>query len=169
MNIIVGSGNSLLGIASVAIAFVSLFFAVYSWRQANRPIVLARVTSQSGGNMGIALNLLIENTGNRPACDIRLIAKESDIRAASQQAAIPKDAQRCFFSNTDIPILANGRSTSNAFWHLGQPDSWRSGAKISIKIKYRDIAGRRFSSKVRLFLVDDAGFAQTFWGDGHRH
>ncbi|MCS3360921.1 hypothetical protein NYL07_13950 [Xanthomonas translucens pv. translucens] len=169
MNIIVGSGSSLLGIVSAAIAFAALFFAIYSWRQANRPLVSARVTSQGGSSAGIALNLLVENTGNRPARDIRLIAKESDILAALQQTAIPKDAQRCFFSGIDIPVLANGRSTSNGFWHLGQSDSWRAGAKIPVRIKYRDLSGRRFTSKVRLFLADDAGFAQTFWGDGHRH
>lgn len=169
MTIIIVSGGSLLGIASAAIALVSLFFAVYSWRQANRPLVSARVTSQDGGNAGIALNLLVENTGNRPARDVRLMAKESDVLAALQQAAIPKDAQRCFFSGIEIPVLANGRSTSNGFWHLGQPGSWRAGAKIPVKIKYRDLSGRRFSSKVQLFLADDAGFAQTFWGAGHRH
>ena len=148
---------------------MSLFFAVYSWRQANRPLVSARVTSQDGGNVGIALNLIVENTGNRPACGIRLLAKESDVLAALQQTAIPEDAQRCFFSGIDIPVLANGRSTSNGFWHLGQPDSWRAGVKIPIKIKYKDLSGRRFSNKVHLFLADDAGFAQTFWGEGHRH
>jgi len=169
MSIMIGSGCCLLGIASAVIALVSLFFAVYSWRQANRPLVSARVTSQSGGNAGIALNILVENTGNRPAREIHLIAKESDIRAVLKQTAIPTDAQRCFFSGIDIPVLANGRSTSNGFWHLGQPDSWHAGAEIPLKIKYRDLSGRRFSNKVRLFLADDAGFAQTFWGSGHRH
>ncbi|WP_407353292.1 hypothetical protein [Luteimonas sp. R10] len=90
MNIIVGSGSSILSIAAVAVALVSLCFAVYSWRQANRPLVSARVTSHSGGNVGIALNLLVENTGNRPARDIRFIVKESDVRAAHAQSSIPK-------------------------------------------------------------------------------
>ena len=142
-------------------------FAIYSWRQANRPLVTARITAAGGGESGIILNLLVENTGNRPACDIRLSAKESDVQAASIQSVVPKDAQRCFFSDIFIPVLANGRSTSNGFWHLGQPDSWRAGAEIPIKVNYRDLSGRRFSSKVRLLLADDAGFAQTFWGSGN--
>tara|TARA_R100000322_G_scaffold169982_1_gene143716 strand:- start:1387 stop:1884 length:498 start_codon:yes stop_codon:yes gene_type:complete len=156
-----------ISIFSSVIAIGSLFFAVYSWRQANRPLVTARVTTESGGEGGIALNLLVENTGNRPARDIRLIAEESDVQAAASQKSIPKDAQRCFFSNIYIPVLANGRSASNGFWHLGQSDSWRAGAEIPITIKYHDLSGRPFSSKLRLLLSDDAGFAQSFWGKGH--
>lgn len=125
-----------------------------------------RVTTEAGGNAGIALNLLIENTGTRPARDIQIIAREADVQAASSQSSIPKDAQRCFFSGIRIPVLVNGRSTSNAFWHLGQPDSWRAGAEIPVTLRYRDFSGHRFSNKVRLLLADDAGFAQTFWGNG---
>ena len=167
MNIIIGSASSLLGLVSAVIALISLAFAIYSWRQANRPLVSARVTSHKGGNLGVSLNLLIENTGNRPALNVRLIAKEADVRAAHSQSVIPIDAERCFFSDIKIPVLANGRSTSNAFESIGHSDSWRAGSEIPIKIKYRDLSGRRYTSKVTLWLADDAGFAQTFWGDGH--
>ncbi len=167
MNIIVGSSNSLLGIFSTAIALLSLAFAVYSWRQANRPLVSARVTSHKGGNIATTLSLLIENTGNRPALNVRLLAKESDIRGAHTQSLIPTDAQRCFLSGISIPVLANGRSTSNAFEHLGDPECWRPGSKIPIRIKYQDLSGRRYTSKIQLLLPDDAGFAQTFWCSGH--
>ncbi|MFD1700129.1 hypothetical protein ACFSB1_12385 [Halopseudomonas phragmitis] len=156
-----------ISIFSSAIAIVSLFFAVYSWRQVNRPLVTARITAVSGGEGGIVLNLLVENTGNRPARDIRLIAEEAHVKAASIQQAIPVDAQRCFFSNIYIPVLANGRSASNAFWHLGQSDSWSAGAEIPVTIKYFDLTGRSFSNKLRLLLADDAGFAQTSWGKGY--
>jgi hypothetical protein len=158
----------LISIFSVLVALLSLNFTVYSWRQVHRPLIYARITTETGGNVGIALNLLVENVGARPACDIRIIAREADVRAASSQSFIPIDAQRCFFSGISIPVLANGHSTSNAFWHLGQADSWRAGAEIPITIRYRDLSGCRFSDKVRLLLADDAGFAQTFWGNGHR-
>lgn len=170
MNIIVGSGSSILGIAATVIALVSLCFAIYSWRQANRPLVSARLTTHSGGNVGIALNLLVENTGNRPAKDICFVVKEADVRAAHTRSSIPKEAERCFFSGVVIPVLANGRSASNAFGYLGQEqtDSWRAGSEIPITLKYKDLSGRTFSSRFRLILADDAGFAQTFWGDGHQ-
>ena len=158
----------ILAVVALVISVLSFGFAVYSWRQANRPMVVARVTTDSGGNMGIALNLLVENTGNRPAQDVELIANEADVRGASAQAVVPKDAERCFFSGIRIPVLANGRRSTNAFWHLGQADSWRAGAEIPVTVRYRDLNGRRFSNKHRLVLADDAGFAQTFWGEGHR-
>lgn len=158
----------ILAIVALVISLLSFGFAVYSWRQANRPMVVARVTTESGGNTGIALNLLVENTGNRPAQDVELIAKKADVRAASAQAVVPRDAERCFFSGIRVPVLANGRRSTNAFWHLGQADSWRAGAEIPVTVRYRDLNGRRFSNKHRLVLADDAGFAQTFWGDGHR-
>lgn len=157
----------ILSVVAIAISLLSFGFAVYSWRQANRPMVVARVTTESGGNTGISLNLLVENTGNRPARDIELIAKKGDVLSASLQAVIPKDAERCFFSGIRIPVLANGHCSTNAFWHLGQVDSWRAGAEIRITLRYRDLDGRRFSNKNLLVLADDAGFAQTFWGEGH--
>jgi hypothetical protein len=156
-----------ISLVSVAIAILSFGFAIYSWQQANRPLVSVRIAAFSGGNNAITLNIVVENTGTRPAKDIRLIAKESDVLAAlSASSEIPTDAQRCFFSNVSIPLLIHGRSTSNAFGHLGHPPgSWKSGAEIPIKVIYRDLGIRRYSSKLRLLLADDAGFAQTFWGD----
>ena len=167
MNIIIGSANTLLGIFSAANAIPSLAFPVYSWRQANRTLVTARVTCHKGGNIAITLTLLIENTGNRPALNVHLIAKESDVRAAHTRSEIPMDAQRCFFSGIIIPVLANGRTTSNAFEHLGDPECWRANSKIPIKTKYQDLSGRRYTSKIQLLLADDTGFAQTFWDSGH--
>jgi len=131
-------------------------------------MVVARITTESGGNAGIALNLLVENTGNRPAQDVELIATEADVRGASMQSVVPVDAERCFFSKIRIPVLANGHRITNAFWHLGQADSWRAGAEIPVTLRYRDLHGRRFSNKHRLVLADDAGFAQTLWNEGHR-
>lgn len=115
--------------------------------------------------MGIMLNIIVENSGTRPAKNIRLIANKADVLAAlTTPAEIPMEAMRCFFSGISIPLLIHGRSTSNAFGHLGyNPDSWRAGAEIPIKIMYEDLNGRRFKSKLRLLLADDAGFAQMFW------
>lgn len=160
--------SMIISASALAISLMSFSFAVYSWREAHRPIIIARITTVSGGASGIVLNLLIENTGNRPAQDVELIATEADVRGASIQSDLPVDAERCLFSNIRIPVIANGRRCTNAFWHLGQDDSWRAGAEIPVTIRYRDLHGRRFSNKYRLVLADDAGFAQTFWDEGYR-
>lgn len=152
-----------ISFASFIISSFSLIFAIYAWKHANRPLVTARVTTVSGGNMGVAINLLLENTGNRPAKNIYFKVKEEDVRNASLKQNIPEDALQCFYSNISIPVLANNRSTSNAFWHFGQEDSWRANSILPITLCYQDIDGRKYQETMNLYLADDSGFAQTFW------
>jgi len=64
-----------ISIASVAIAVLSLVLAFHSWREANRPLVSARISVVAGGNTATALNIVVENTGNRPARNIRLLGQ----------------------------------------------------------------------------------------------
>ncbi len=156
----------LISVLSISISLVGLVFAVLSWRETNRPIIIARVTTASGGNINTLLNLVIENTGNRPAKDIRLIAKLEDVKQcmSDKNKEIPMDAQRCFFSNVSIPVLANGKLISNAFWFLGSSDdAWLPNSKIPLTIEYSDLRNRKFSEKIELLIADDAGFAQTIW------
>jgi len=157
----------LISLFAVVVSTLSLGFAIYSWRQANRPIVTARITAVDGGNVSIILNLVVENTGNRPARDIRLIADSKTIINAvvpTWKSGIPSDAQRCLLNGLSIPILVNGRSITNAFEYLsGVEGPWKPNAEIPIKIKYRDLGLRRFCCTVRLVLADDSGFAQSSW------
>ncbi|MGO2392654.1 MAG: hypothetical protein ACTH69_11255 [Halomonas sp.] len=162
----------IISLVSIVVAIVSLLFAMYSWRQTHRPLVSARITAVGGGKNAIPLSIVLENTGSRPAREIELIVKREDVLSVlslPSGSELPKDATRCFFSGIRIPVLANGRSISNAFGHLVQSDgSWRSGSSIPLMIRYSDLAGRRFTSKLRLLLADDAGFAQTFWSSASR-
>jgi hypothetical protein len=149
------------------VSLLSLAFAFYSWRQANRPLVTARVATATGGNQAITLNLLIENTGNRPARSIRLSVDPKaleDAMNANRDTNPVKDVERVFREDNVIPVLANGRSTSNAFGFLSQgPCTWRVGARLPITVRYRDLGRRRFCTTFLLVLQDDAGFAQTTW------
>lgn len=153
----------LISIFSVIISLLSLSFAVYAWRNANRPLLTARVTTHDGDNNGIALNLLVENTGNRPAKDISFIVKKEDVINASLSRDIPPDALRCFFNDISVPVLANNRVITNAFWHLGHNNSWIPNARFPILIIYQDLDGRKYKAKMDLYLADNAGFAQTYW------
>jgi hypothetical protein len=153
--------------ASMLVALLSLVSTIRAWRQSNRPLLTARITTHDGGNEGIALNLLIENTGTRPALDVSVHADEADIRAAMASPGadhpIPTDAKRVFFSNVTVPVLANGRNMSNAFGSLGNAGVWRAGATIPIEVSYRGMTGPHFKERFWLLLSDDAGFAQTYW------
>ena len=66
---------TIISILALVISIISTGFAVLSWRQSNRPLITARI-SVAGGNVAAALSIIVENTGNRPARDIRLSARE---------------------------------------------------------------------------------------------
>ncbi|MHB1057991.1 MAG: hypothetical protein ACYC0F_08930 [Rhodanobacter sp.] len=156
----------LISVGSLLAAIFSVYFTVRLWRKSNRPLVTARIATHSGGNMAISLDILVENTGTRPALDVRLRAKSEEIRAAmlSQDSTeIQRDANRIFFSDVSIPVLANGRIMSNAFGATGEGGDWCAGARISIEVCYSGMDGTRYTEPGVLLLHDDAGFAQTSW------
>lgn len=153
----------LISLLSIILSLCSLSFALYSLRHVNRPIVIVRVTTHSAGNCGTSLDLIVENTGNRPAVDIVFNVNESDVRKVSVDSSIPKDAIRCFYSNVCIPVLGNGKSVKNAFWHLGKADSWKVCEILPIEVVYRDLDNRKYKSNLKLYLADDGGFAQSMW------
>lgn len=154
--------------ASLLVAISSLTLTWRLWRKTNRPILTAWIASATGGNEGIALNIVLENSGNRPAKEIRLVATENQVLAALdrlRETEIPGDARHCFFNDKQIPVLANGKRMTNAFGYLGsKPGAWRSGAVIPFVIEYKGLENERYRTKMNLILVDDNGFAQTSWG-----
>lgn len=158
----------LISLGSLLAAIFSVYFTVRLWRKSNRPLVTARIAAHSGGNTGISLDILVENTGTRPALDVRLCAKKEDIRAAMRvrddAPELQRDANRIFFSDVSIPVLPNGRTMSNAFGGLGDGGGdWHAGARIPIKVIYSGMDGTRYNEQGVLLLHDDSGFAQTSW------
>lgn len=119
------NGTDLLPIVtstcSVLISLAATVFAMRSWHRTNRPVISARITTAEGGNNGIALNIVVENTGNRPAKAIKLIAERTAVLRAMKEPSsqeVPVDARHCFFEHKIIPVLANGKAASNALEHL---------------------------------------------------
>jgi len=158
------------GIA-VGISVLSLCFAWYSWRQANRPFVTARVTTNTSGNQATALDICVENTGNRPARNVILKTNNDDVLkclADDMHGEIPNDIKQCFYKNLSIPVLANGKAVRNAFGMFSKDgkSTWKAGSVLPIIISFQDIGRRRFKQKVNLVFADDTGFAQTFWQKG---
>lgn len=158
----------LISMSSIIVSITSLLVSVVLWRHTNRPIVIARVSSTDKVDIHPSLNILLENTGNRPAKNIKLIALEKDLqRAAFQEEGntqMPQDAKRCFFSKVVIPVLANNKKISSGFGYLGRgKGAWIDGSKIPITIEYYDLNNRKFIDRMDILLVDDKGFAQSFW------
>jgi hypothetical protein len=154
-----------ISLLSVVVSALALIFARYSWQQSNRPVVSARIETAAGGNVGIALNIVVENSGNRPATDVFLKSDMTLVaRCLSAPGQVPTDAKRCLSSEVCIPILLPEKPVTNSFGFLGNaPGAWKSGSIIPLTIRYRDLAGNGYKSKLNLLLADTAGFAQTFW------
>jgi hypothetical protein len=156
-----------LGGAALVVSLLSLAFAIRAHNTVHRPLVTARITSHRGGNLAIALNILVENTGNRPAFDVLVRASRDDVMAAMVAAnrPVPEDVERVLFGPASIPVLANGRTTTNSFAWLGTESPWKAGVLLPIVVEYRGLDGRRYCEKSSLLLADDAGFARGSWGD----
>src|SRR5437660_392132 len=115
--IIISSLAAAVSVLSFALSVLSFAFSRRSWLETYRPIITARVSTASGGNIAILYNLIVENTGNRPAANIRLDVGPKILRAALKPACtVPTtEITNCFDPHYTIPVLANGKSTSTAF------------------------------------------------------
>src|SRR5947207_531972 len=95
-----GVGSILVAGAALIVSIISFYFSIKSWRESNRPLITVRTTSfGSGGNVGIPLSLLVENTGNRPAKNVRLAVDDhvlNDALAVKTGDALRKHVERCF-------------------------------------------------------------------------
>jgi hypothetical protein len=151
------------------VSMLSLYFSRKSWFEANRPIITVRVARHSGGNMATALDLIVENTGSRPAKNIKLSADDGDLRAAFVKDANETEVHyiKAIFTNRGIiPILANGRSAINSFGHLSRSTSqplWVMHSRFDIQVTYHDLNDREYSYSIPIFIADDKGFAGGFW------
>jgi hypothetical protein len=159
-----------ISLAAAVASFAALGFARRSWADANRPLITVRTTTFSGGNRGFGLNIAVENTGNRPATDISLVADMLALSDAFADGVSEHDRDSicaCFSGSPDIPVLANGRLVTNEFGFvaLGHSDAnvWKVDARIPIAVSYGDLDGRRYTHKLTLRIADDRGFAGTYW------
>ena len=164
----VADPGTAIGAAALLVSSVALIVSVLAWRESNRPLVTARVTTAASGNVAVALNLLVENTGTRPARNIQLSVAPAILDRVLSPSLDDGKRHRiadCFGPDFRIPVLANGASVTNAFGLLhGSPGAtWQKLARIPITLEYEDLDGRRFKHAHELFMIDAAGFAGTFW------
>jgi hypothetical protein len=155
------------GIA-LLVSILSVCFAVFSWREAHRPIIIARVTSVASGDLATGLQLLVENTGNRPARDITLTCDKTSLNLVLDpkvRAQPPDDVKQVFASDTVIPVLENGRAITCAFGLFSAQDqsTWVPNSRLQITISYRSLGRRRFKESIYLLLADDRSFTGFQW------
>lgn len=158
------------GIAA-GISGISLYWAFKSWKETHRPLITARVTTHASGNQMTALNLVVSNTGNRPAKNVRLSVNRKDLErafASGNQNPRRQQAERCF--SDSIVVISNGSSVSNSFGCFSVSEknrTWKEPTVINITLKYEDLDGRIYSNDQPLRITGggDEAFAGSCWSD----
>lgn len=156
--------------AAFALSVVSLLLNRRYWHQSNRPVVTAFVAECGPLNKTGTFNLVITNTGNRPAVNIQLHAKSSDISRLFEDGADSKrldHVAQCFMPESKIPLLRNGEELTTAFGAVSMDPGngkWlKYGVEINISITYADLKGRRYKEKVPLKIYAREGFGGSSW------
>jgi hypothetical protein len=164
--------DTLIALAALAVSLVALGMSVYFWRRQFRPIVTAMVKTHSGGNNGIAYNLVVLNSGSIPAKNIRLnVHDQAGLEAALGVGANEDDRKRwlaCFDQSTVIPLLQNGDRISCSFGmtHRDPRQSfWRPQALFPIRVEYEGWFGAKYDSDPPNFLqiADSDSFTGGMW------
>jgi hypothetical protein len=161
-------GSLLVATAALIVSILSFYFSIKSWRETNRPLITVRTTSfGSGGNVSIPLSLLVENTGNRPAKNVRLTVDAADLDAALVAPpgdVLRKHVESCFSDRGIIPVLANGRNVSNGFGFLSaDKPTWKIHSRFEVDVTYQGADDTQYKHKIPLLIADDAGFAGGHW------
>lgn len=155
------------------VAVASFFNTTRLWRKANRPILSAFVETYSTGNVATMYNLLVINSGNRPAVNIALKLKlsDEDFKKCITQEINNRNVQsilRCFNIEETIPLLIDGDRISNYFGLTStQPKDnvWRYGSSLPIEITYQDLEGNKYISVLTLVVKYSKAFAGMEWSD----
>jgi hypothetical protein len=165
-------------IVSVVLSCASLYFARRSWSESNRPLITVKVSVDAkSGNNSVIFNLVVENTGNRPAKNIKLSVDNEKLNFAfdSPTENDLKAIEACFEEDTIISVLANGKSAKNGFGSISckksndpnvatlqedLPSTWKTKARFEVKVKYQDLDGRKYTDCMPVLIADnDNGFA----------
>lgn len=162
--------KTIISVLAIGISIASLYFARRSWMQSNRPIITAFIATHASGNVSAVFDLVVANTGNRPATNVSLIAKPEDIEKLINPTAEDekrKSIHDCFGPESRIPVLKNGEELSTAFGSVSHRTSkdqcLNYGSEITIKITYNDLEGRKYKSVVPIRVYAREGFGGGVW------
>jgi len=162
-----GSLSLSISAAAFLVSIISFYYSRRAWNESNRPLVTARVSSLGmGGNAAIPLSIVVENTGNRPAKNIRLSVDKAKLNSSllvNESDSLRRQIERCFSDEGFIPVIANGRQVSNSFGLLCEDGPTWKGDRLEIQVSYQDLDDRSFKHTIPLKIGEDAGFASGFW------
>lgn len=155
---------------SIRVAQAALDESRKTFEEAHRPVVTAFLDDQITGNVASAYRLVIANTGNRPALEVRLDASAEDLAGlVNEPTAIQSlpGVASTFSEQALISILRDGEELFTSFGAVkaGQEPSLRYNGRAQITITYQDLRGRRYAEHIPLIVrARKGGFGGGQWG-----
>jgi len=161
--------DSLIATIALVISILSFGLSVYFWRRQFRPIITLAVKTAASGNISIAFNLQVKNSGSIPAKDIKLSASQADIESALGNDASQGNRNRwlaAFAEENVISALQNGESITCSFGMSQSRDNgfWKYRAMLPISIEYYGWFGTRYSETQTLKIINSESFTDFHWG-----
>lgn len=164
---------------ALIISCISLFMTGKLWLKTNKPIVTAIINLNFPDNPSPSspLKLIIYNSGNRPATNIKLkvnpriwfkvrfpiMSVDHEIKSIFNEKASIKDIdfiKKIFSKEVEIPVLINGKDIETAF---GSFNYIKVGSQLPIIIEYSDLDNKKHKSKLTLLMLDPKGFGGGIW------
>ncbi|MDX2231310.1 MAG: hypothetical protein NW220_16860 [Leptolyngbyaceae cyanobacterium bins.349] len=166
--------RTLISLLAALISATSVGLTVKFWLASNRPIVSVAVVTDEPGNVMTTFNLVVHNSGNRPALNVRLFASKDALNAIMHPDAkqsIISMVYDCFSEQGVIPLLLNGDAVSNGFGGTSDREGQQGliyGSKIPVSITYSDLDGRNYQSHQMLVVKVSHVFAGSFWSPSQK-
>lgn len=141
-----------------------------TFEESFRPVVTAFLDDQLGGNLATAYRLVVANTGNRPALEVRLIASTDDLIGLvnrPESVKLLRGVAATFSEEAMISLLRDGEEMATSFGLItAEPEpSLRYNSRALITVTYKDLRGKSYSERVPLIVrARKGGFGGGQWG-----
>ena len=157
--------TTIISAVAAITSLVSLYFTRRFWLLTHRPIVTAEIVENTSGVGIVVFDLVVYNSGNRPAVNIKLCAESKDIEKIFSEKASRSDKEfihEVFSASNKIALLLNGKEPNTAFGAYSENrcngDILKYQAELPIQIYYQDIDGRKYCENIVLYTRPAEGF-----------
>lgn len=162
---------AVIAAVSAGIALLSVFMTRKNWSDSNRPVVSIYVDEKSSGPGITVFELLVTNTGARPALSVQLTAKPSDVDRLIADGADEKrrkQTREVFGAESRLTVLKPSETLMTSFGLATQNpgQQWLNyGIEIPVIVRYSDTEGKRWRTKTSLRTRPRQGFGGGVWRD----